>query len=226
MRNFLLLMQITDSNFPTGAFSHSFGLETFVQHELVKDRSSFQQFLQGYIGQLCYTDGLAVKLVYDYLEKEDWANIRKVDEVLYCSASATESRLGAQRIGQQMLRLYRALYKKDSLETYAQFIKEKMCYGHSSICQALLLFELGFAKDVAIQTVMYTACSSIIQNAVRGIPLGQTDGQKMLSFAVLQCEENVEKVMQLDERMLGCSAPLLELKQMQHEQLHVRLFMS
>ena len=219
-------MQITDSNFPTGAFSHSFGLETFVQHEVVNDRSSFQQFLQGYIDQLCYTDGLAVKLVYDYLEKDDWTNIRKVDEVLYCSSSATESRLGAQRIGQQMLRLYRELYKKDSLETYAHYIKEKMCYGHGSICQALLLFEFGFEKKMAIQTVMYTACSSIIQNAVRGIPLGQTDGQKMLAFAVQQCEKNVGKVEQLNERYLGCTAPMLEVKQMQHEQLHVRLFMS
>lgn len=219
-------MQLTDSNFPTGAFSHSFGLETFVQHELVKDPTSFQQFLEGYIGQLCYTDGLAVKLVYDFFEKEDWANIRMVDEVLYCSASATESRLGAQRIGQQMLRLYRELYKNKSLETYAHFIKEKMCYGHSSICQALLLFELGFEKEVAIQTVMYTACSSIIQNAVRGIPLGQTDGQKMLAFAIQQCKESVKKVVQLNERMLGCTAPMLEVKQMQHEQLHVRLFMS
>ena len=226
MKNFLLLMQLTDSNFPSGAFSHSFGLETFVQHEIVNDSHDFQRFLEGYIAQLCYTDGLSVKLVYEYLDKEDWVSILKIDEMLYCSSSATESRLGAQRMGQQMLRLYRQLFQIETLEKYADDINQKICYGHSSICLALLLYELGFDKEVAIQTVMYTACSTIIQNAVRGIPLGQTDGQKMFHFAVKQCEESVAKIEQLNEWMLGCTAPMLELKQMQHEQLHVRLFMS
>lgn len=226
MENFLLLMQLTDSNFPSGAFSHSFGTESFIQQGHIENVQQFQPFLEGYIEQLCYTDGVATKLVYEYLTNDDWANIIALDELLYCSASATESRLGAQRIGQQMLRLYRTLYPNTALDTYAQLIADKKVYGHSSITQAILLYELKFPQHVAIQTILYTACSSIIQNAVRGVPLGQTDGQKMFQLAVAKCAAAVEKVLTLDEKYVGCTAPLLEIKQMQHEQLHVRLFMS
>ena len=226
MNNFLLLMQLTDSNFPSGAFSHSFGLETFVQQEAIKQVDDFQAFLEGYITQLQFTDGLSARLVYDYLEQGKWDDILRVDHILYCSAGATESRLGAQRIGQQMLRLYRALYPNTLLERYAAEIAEKKAYGHSSICQAILLKHLQFDRDIAIQTILYTACTSIIQNAVRGIPLGQTDGQRMFQLAVQKCYEAAMNVLELKEQHLGSTSPLLEIKQMQHEQLHVRLFMS
>ena len=226
MQNFLLLMQLTDSNFPSGAFSHSFGLESFVQQEHIRNAEDFQQFLEGYIEQLCFTDGLSARLVYDYLEKDKWEEVLAIDEVLYCSASATESRVGAQRIGQQMLRLYRTLYPDTLLNRYAEAISQKKAYGHSSVCQAVLLYELKYSKEIAMQTIMYTACSTIIQNAVRGIPLGQTDGQRMFQFAVEKCTQSVRKIMALQEGVLGCTSPLLEIKQMQHEHLHVRLFMS
>lgn len=226
MHNFLLLMQLTDSNFPSGAFSHSFGMETFVQQEHIKDSTQFQSFLEGYIEQLCYADGLSARLVYDYLADGAWDKVLALDEVLYCSASASESRLGAQRIGQQMLRLYRALYPETLLEDYAAAIQQKKAYGHSSICQAILLFELKFPKEIVVQTIMYTACSTIIQNAVRAIPLGQTDGQKMFQLAVEKCTESITKIMQLTEKHVGCTSPMLEIKQMQHEHIPVRLFMS
>ena len=219
-------MQLTDSNFPSGAFSHSFGLETFIQQEIIKDTEDFKQFLKGYIGQLCYTDGLATKLVYEALKEDCWENILETDAILYCSNSAKESRIGAQRIGKQMLKLYRELYSSQYLDAYAKAIQQQQCYGHASICQAILLYTLEINKETAIQTVMYTGCSTIIQNAVRGIPLGQTDGQRMMQFAIQECTTAVDRILTLSMDVLGATAPLLEIKQMQHEQLHIRLFMS
>ena len=75
MNNYLLaLFQLCDSNFPTGAFSHSFGLETYIQENKVHDKDSFSKWLQMYIsGQLVYTDGLACRLAYEALERNDAA---------------------------------------------------------------------------------------------------------------------------------------------------------
>ena len=69
MDKMLSLFQLCDSNFPTGAFSHSYGLESYIQENLVHDQTTFSQWLQVYLNeQLVYSDGLATRLVYESLE--------------------------------------------------------------------------------------------------------------------------------------------------------------
>ena len=60
----LTLLQFADSALPTGAFSHSFGLETYVSEGVVHDRDSFAAWLDAYVReQLTPTDALAAHLV-------------------------------------------------------------------------------------------------------------------------------------------------------------------
>ncbi|MDU7968180.1 MAG: urease accessory protein UreF, partial [Paeniclostridium sordellii] len=36
-KNIFILLQINDALFPIGAYSHSYGLETYIQKNIVKD---------------------------------------------------------------------------------------------------------------------------------------------------------------------------------------------
>ncbi|NJI14743.1 urease accessory protein UreF, partial [Staphylococcus agnetis] len=45
----LKLFQFCDSQFPTGAFSHSYGLETYIQRNDVDDAASFQNWLEVFL---------------------------------------------------------------------------------------------------------------------------------------------------------------------------------
>lgn len=79
----LRLFQFCDSQFPTGAFSHSFGLETYIQRDTVHDEESFQQWLVLFLNeQLTYADGLTMRLVYDALNENDTKAILKLDRIL------------------------------------------------------------------------------------------------------------------------------------------------
>ena len=44
--NILSLFQLCDTNLPTGGFSHSFGLETYIQEGQVHDQATFAKWLQ------------------------------------------------------------------------------------------------------------------------------------------------------------------------------------
>ena len=44
-RNYLLLQQLNDSLFPIGSFTHSYGLETYVQQNKITDVDSFYHYL-------------------------------------------------------------------------------------------------------------------------------------------------------------------------------------
>ncbi len=68
----LRLFQFCDSQFPTGAFSHSFGLETYIQRNIIHDDHTFYCLVKNvFTKQLTYSDGLAMRLVYDALENDD-----------------------------------------------------------------------------------------------------------------------------------------------------------
>ena len=40
-----LLLQVNDSLFPIGAYSHSYGLETYIQKEIIHDVESSKWFI-------------------------------------------------------------------------------------------------------------------------------------------------------------------------------------
>lgn len=221
------LIQLCDSNFPSGSFSHSFGMETYVQDERIADPSSFQSFLESYIlKSLAYTDGLGCRIAYEWIENEDWEQLWDLDEQLFASCSASESREASKRIGQQMAKLCLTLYPTDALTAYIAKIKEKKCYGHPAIVFALVSRGLNIEVDTAVKACLYAAVSSLIQNAVRGIPIGQTAGQTILLKSQEIIELAVLLVKKLSREELGRTLPGLEIAQMRHEQLHVRLFMS
>ena len=221
------LIQLCDSNFPSGSFSHSFGMETYIQEGKIHDAHSFKEFLGVYIlKSLSYTDGLGCRIAYELIQNQDMEGIWDLDEKLFASSSANESREASKRIGQQMAKLCMTLYPSDTLSAYLLKIKEKKCYGHPSIVFALVSTGLGIPMHMAITACLYASVSSLIQNAVRGIPLGQTAGQSLLLWTHGVIQSAVVLVKELPEDDLGRTLPGLEIAQMRHEQLHVRLFMS
>ncbi|WP_028400544.1 urease accessory protein UreF [Ectobacillus panaciterrae] len=228
MTNQLLsLLQICDSNFPSGAFSHSFGLETYIYEQKIHDPKTFTHALGTYVKtQLTYTDGLACRLVYEYMQHDCTEKLWELDVVLSSLSLAKETREGNRRIGERMVKLCNQLYDCPILMEYEQFIRRKELSGHAAIAFMLICNELGIHWEKAIAAYLYAAVQSLVQNAVRAIPLGQTDGQRLLVSMHPLVQETVEMIRHASEGELGMNAPGLEIAQMRHEQLPVRLFMS
>ena len=111
-KSILALFQLCDSNFPTGAFSHSYGLETYIQEGHVHDQVTFSEWLHVYLNeQLIYSDGLASRLVYEALEENNLEKVWKIDRMLTVQNLPRETREGTQRMGERMLHLIESLYE-------------------------------------------------------------------------------------------------------------------
>jgi urease accessory protein len=221
------LLQICDSNFPSGVFSHSFGLETYIQENKIFNKDTFliaiKQFLQT---QFLYTDGFACRIAYESLIINDHEKVWQLDQELFSLANARETREGNRRIGRQQVKVFNELFINEQLKIYEAKIKAKQVHGHSSIVFAMVCVGLKIDLLTTLSCYLFATASSLIQNGVRGIPLGQTDGQKLLLELQSFLGALVEEILQCEEEVFGANATGLEIAQMMHEQLSVRLFMS
>lgn len=226
-KQLLSILQLCDSNFPTGAFSHSFGLETYIQENKVYDPDSFMQWLKIYLNeQLIHSDGLACKLIYEALVLGEYEKVWKLDRMLMVQNLPRETREGSKRMGESMAKLIQSLYDIPIVQEYANRIKRKQSFGHPAVVFSMVAQHLGISLDSTILYYLYSSISSIVQNAVRAVPLGQTAGQKIILSIQDPLVDAVKKVLDMDEEDFGIVSPGLELSQMLHERVNIRIFMS
>jgi urease accessory protein len=223
----LALLQLGDSNFPSGAFSHSFGLETYIQEGTVHNKETLFEWLRVYLQkQLAVTDGLAFRFTFDALLKNQPDEIWLLDQKLFVQSMPEEARQANRRIGERLIKMGIELYSIPLLEVFLKKIHQKEAYGHPAIVFAIVCHFLKIEKKQSVITYLYSTISTLVQNGVRGIPLGQTAGQRIMMELQPYIIKIGETVDCLDADDFGAVAPGIEIAQMRHEQLHVRLFMS
>ncbi|EOS7927077.1 urease accessory protein UreF, partial [Enterococcus hirae] len=80
--------------------------------------------------------------------------------------------------------------------------------------------------EEAIFMYSYSVGATIVQNAVRSIPIGQKEGQIILKNLTVSLPNLISQIMKLDEDTLGANTPGIEIAQIRHESQSFRLFMS
>jgi urease accessory protein len=220
----LALMQLTDSALPTGAFSHSLGFETYLHRGEIHDEASFARWLEMFVAQqLTFTDALAVRLVY---AADTFAQVADLDELVSAQALPQQVREAGMTMGRRLLTIGAASYPGPWIEEYRTGVDAGRLHTHPATVWAVLARGLGIPEEQAIAAHVYATVISLTQNAVRGIPLGQNAGQRVIHGAQPWVARAVEVSGGLDCEDLGAIAPGLEIAQMNHERQRARLFMS
>lgn len=220
----LTLLQLADSALPTGAFSHSLGLESYLSTGAVHDEESFRLWLERFLSQsLVYTDGLAVRLAHESTGPHALA---RVDALVHASAVPRQIREAGVKMGARMLHVATSVFPTPELEDYRGQVESGECSGHPGIAFALGARGAGAPCADTVAAYLFSTVTSLTQNAIRGIPIGQNAGQRVLRAMHAPVLQAVETIFSLDAEDLGVAAPGLEIAQMRHEHLRARMFMS
>ena len=240
------LAQLCDSALPTGAFSHSFGLETYICEGVVDGEASFVSWLRALVStQLTFSEGLGLRLAFEAVVADDWEAIAHLDELLVAQAVPIQVRRAGVTMGRRMLTIARlALEGTDGgrlLSRYAALIDTGVtgnagdtggtkgsggCRSHPAIVLAIAGYALGAPPAAVAAAYLQSSVISLTQNAVRAIPLGQDAGQRAIASVRGDVRAAVRRIGGLDEMDLGAAAPGIEISQMRHERQRARMFMS
>ena len=239
----LPLAQLCDSALPTGAFSHSFGLETYICEGVVDGEASFVSWLRALVStQLTFSEGLGLRLAFEAVAADDWEAIAHLDALLVAQAVPLQVRRAGVTMGRRMLTIARlALEGTDGgrlLSRYAALIDtggsgnaggtkgSGGCRSHPAIVLAIAGYALEAPPAAVTAAYLQSSVISLTQNAVRAIPLGQDAGQRAIASVRGDVRAAVRRIGDLDETDLGATAPGIEISQMRHERQRARMFMS
>ncbi|MGL4761725.1 MAG: urease accessory protein UreF [Sarcina sp.] len=223
----LRMLQLCDSQFPVGSFNHSYGMENYLRTGKIDDAKSLNEWLKAFLkDSFAQTDALAIRFVFEALEKNKVEDIWELDTWMAVQSIPMETRNGAKLVARRMCELLLDLYDNDILVEYQKMIKTKEAYGHPAIAFAILMHGLEIPLKRAIMYHMYATVSTLVQNAVRTIPLGQKDGQIILKEFADRFESFYSYVETLTEDDFGANVPGIEMSQIKHETQIFRLFMS
>ena len=236
----LPLAQLCDSALPTGAFSHSFGLETYIYEGVVDGEASFVSWLRALVStQLTFSEGLGLRLAFEAVVADDWEAIAHLDELLVAQAVPIQVRRAGVTMGRRMLTIARlALEGTDGgrlLSRYAALMDTGNagdtgdtggCRSHPAIVLAIAGYALEAPPPAVAAAYLQSSVISLTQNAVRAIPLGQDAGQRAIASVRGDVRAAVRRIGGLDETDLGAAAPGIEISQMRHERQRARMFMS
>ena len=226
-KNYLLL-QINDSTFPIGAYSHSYGLETYIQNGMVNNAEDAMEYIKNKIKYgFLYTELLAVKLAYEYTEELNMEGLDNLEEILRASRIPKEIQEAGDKLGSRFVKTVLSLpiLLEDSL--FNQFVinrnKEPIFY---SIAYGVFCASVGIGLREAFENYLYSQTSALVTTCVKTIPLSQTDGQKILFKLSNSFVSVIDKVLGLTENDLCLTVPGFDIRSMQHETLYSRLYMS
>ena len=239
----LPLAQLCDSALPTGAFSHSFGLETYICEGVVDGEVSFVSWLRALVStQLTFSEGLVLRLAFEAVAADDWEAIAHLDALLVAQAVPIQVRRAGVTMGRRMLTIARlALEGTDGgrlLSRYAALIDtgdtgnaggtkgSGGCRSHPAIVLAIAGYALEAPPAAVTAAYLQSSVISLTQNAVRAIPLGQDAGQRAIASVRGDVRAAVRRIGSLGQTDLGAAAPGIEISQMRHERQRARMFMS
>ncbi|WP_121020724.1 urease accessory protein UreF [Helicobacter vulpis] len=225
MQTDFILLQINDAMFPIGSYTHSFGLETYIQHKEVHDKPSALAYMQAFLNtQFLYTDLLSLKLAYAYAQRNALEPILTMEERIALATPPLELRGANQKLGSRFLKTLMGL----DLPPHAFFTN----YAQASITPThatsygVFCACMGLDLQASLKHYLYAQSSNAVINCVKTIPLAQNDGQRILLALQESFVTILERLEELDESYLCAASIHNDIKAMQHESLYSRLYMS
>lgn len=170
-------------------------------------------------------DAVAVGLAHDAYVSGSLEIAFNVDQELEAMKLGRESRTASRQMGRQVMRLAaNQLARQPLIEDYLAAVEAEQTPGHLAVSLGLTLAAAGWSKEDTIAAFLYQVATGFVAAAMKLLPIGQREGQKLLE-SWLDVIERVSRNAS-HQQVLQSWSPIQDIYAMRHSRLESRLFRS
>ena len=204
---FMTVMQWMSPAFPIGAFAYSHGLEWAIDKDHVSNGEKLQKWITDLLeyGSL-RTDAIFISLI---LRGHD---VRKMNELSMALCPAGERLLETKLQGSAFAKVIEDVWQQDIGELSLP------------IAVALAAKNQSIEQDLILPAYLHAFCSNLISAAIRLIPIGQTEGQRIMLELYTTISDLVQTASESEIDDLNSACFFSDVSAMEHEYLQPRIF--
>ena len=226
----LYLLQLASPALPVGAYSYSEALETLVATNTINDFLTLTNWLEDCLqfGAIPLETALMIR-AYRAIKTENLESLIYWNNWATAAKETEELRQQSWQMGRALIRLFLAIKPPAEISLIASL--QKIVKTDSNFCNYPIAFGIAAAfwqidlENTALSYLQSWA-TNLINAGVKLIPLGQTQGQKLLLNLQPQLISTAREVLQLEDDDLSSCSWGLSLASMVHETEYSRLFRS
>jgi urease accessory protein len=211
-------------SYPVGAFSYSSGIEWAVEAGDIRDAATLKGWLAIVMAQgsgVC--DAIFLAQAHRAAMAQDETALRNVAELAAAFAPSKERHLETTAQGRAFLDATRAAWPCDAFDLLTKSWDGPVAYP---VAVGVAAAGHGIAAAPALHAFLHALAANWISAGVRLIPLGQTDGQRVLAALEGVIAATAERALKASLDDLGSAAFRADLASMRHETQYTRLFRS
>src|SRR6478736_5597864 len=218
------LMAWLSPAYPIGAFSYSSGIEWVVEAGDIADAASLERWLAVMVGEGSgFCDAVFFVHAHRAVTQCDDGALRAVAELAAAFVPSKERHLETTAQGRAFLDATRAAWPTPSLDRLTAVwdgaVALPIAVGAASAGH-------GIALAPALHAYLHAMTANLISTGLRLVPLGQTDGQRVLAALEPVATATAARALVTSLDQVGGAAFRADLASMRHETQYTRLFRS
>lgn len=218
------LMAWLSPSYPVGAFSYSSGIEWAVEAGDIKDADSLRRWLAVILsegGGFC--DAVFFVHAYRSLADTDDRALRAVAELAAAFAPSKERHLESMAQGAAFIEATCAAWPCAALDRLKAAWTGPVAYP---VAVGAAAAGHAIALEPVLNAFLHAVTANLISAGVRLVPLGQTDGQRVLAALEPVVEAAAQRALTTRLDDVGSAALRADLASLHHETQYTRLFRS
>jgi urease accessory protein len=226
--NFIRMIHIADSGYPTGSFAHSCGLECAIHNRWVTDSDSlFEWALDAVKFSLLPLDARAARRSRCLVTGNGFETgelVKLNDEYVSFKPSETVRNAGSQ-IGRSFVNITCDAYVSEPVRKLKDLIsmKDDLNFIQYPVAWGLICGIFSIPAEEMISVFILNTVRQWANVAIKIIPLGQKDAHIFITRMFDPMKKMIEKELENDMELESIS-PGFDISSMGHDSLHARYF--